>query len=387
MLYGNELAATLNKICKKATTRIWIVVPFIGSWKDVQRIIGISWRTNVDIDIKLLTDIRNSKYISKETFKIFQKQGEVKTLPGLHAKLYIADDKVLMTSANLSGTAFKKRYEVGLLRNYNKSIDKLFHGWWDKAGYIDDAWKPISTGRKGGGSDEPFEESGLRDIWDLPEASIRLRVFKKYSHSLNQYRIFKDYYLKYGGRIWKSISIWHEIDAFLNYMFHEHPDTPSNEYIKEPPRSLSKNQIISEIRYYKRQYKNWLTPKEKKWRSQRIINIQRLLSKSSLQKLNRKKIINVANQIHALNSHNLNYYSFIKTSNNATATVKKVWMDLIHGSDPLEERMERCNNALFRFGKSCIQELISFYYPDKYPVINRNPNAGLRFFGFDVKVY
>ena len=40
------------------------------------------------------------------TLQQFFRRGEVKTLRGLHGKLYIADDFVLATSANLTGIAF-----------------------------------------------------------------------------------------------------------------------------------------------------------------------------------------------------------------------------------------------------------------------------------------
>ena len=61
---------------------------------------------------------------------------------------------------------------------------------------------------------------------------------------------------------------------------------------------------------------------------------------------------------------------------------------LLHDdSIPIEERMELCNNKLRWFGKSSIRELVSWYHPDKYPIMNRNSNCGLKFFGYDIETY
>jgi hypothetical protein len=38
-------------------------------------------------------------------------------------------------------------------------------------------------------------------------------------------------------------------------------------------------------------------------------------------------------------------------------------------------------------GTSSINEILGFTNPDKYPLINKNSNCGLRFFGYQVKAY
>ena len=79
---------------------------------------------------------------------------------------------------------------------------------------------------------------------------------------------------------------------------------------------------------------------------------------------------------------------FLNPENNTLDTIREAWKSLLHDSElPIEERMEACNQKLFRFGKSAIQELISFYEPDEYPVMNRNANSGMRFFGYEIKTY
>ncbi|MBS4012823.1 MAG: hypothetical protein KGZ97_03545, partial [Bacteroidetes bacterium] len=68
-------------------------------------------------------------------------------------------------------------------------------------------------------------------------------------------------------------------------------------------------------------------------------------------------------------------------------TIKDSFNILLHDSSPIEERMEKCNENLKFFGKSSIRELVSWYYPDKYPIMNRNSNCGLKFFGYDIDTY
>ena len=50
MIYGNELVECLSIACNNVQRRLWIVVPFIGNWKSVERIIGTKWITDISID-------------------------------------------------------------------------------------------------------------------------------------------------------------------------------------------------------------------------------------------------------------------------------------------------------------------------------------------------
>lgn len=107
----NELRKHADAVCRK----IWIASPYIGSWAAVQRVLGMNW-CRPGIKVRLLTDVSgNGGYVDSETLRYFQQQGEVKQLDGLHAKVYILDDTVLVTSANLTGRAFQQRHEVGIL--------------------------------------------------------------------------------------------------------------------------------------------------------------------------------------------------------------------------------------------------------------------------------
>ena len=99
VLYGNELVKKIRTEFDNAKNRIWIAVPFIGEWNAVKRIMGTKWITNNQLDIKIIIDIRNEDFINSETIKQFLHRAKVKTLAGLHAKIYIIDNSVFITSA------------------------------------------------------------------------------------------------------------------------------------------------------------------------------------------------------------------------------------------------------------------------------------------------
>lgn len=121
---------TLREHCDSAQKRIWIASPFIGHLKDIERILGIKWK-NKGLDCKILTDV-DSGFILDETFSAFKSAGmKIKSLLSLHAKIYIVDDWCLVTSANLTGTAFSMRYEVGEDSSNVANVETLFNTWWN----------------------------------------------------------------------------------------------------------------------------------------------------------------------------------------------------------------------------------------------------------------
>ena len=59
---------------------------------------------------------------------------------------------------------------------------------------------------------------------------------------------------------------------------------------------------------------------------------------------------------------------------------------LVNSKQLLASRMTECNK-INGLGSSSMNEILGFTYPDKYPLINKNSNSGLRFFGYHIKVY
>src|SRR4051794_39146965 len=110
---GQELADGLRLRCDKAKERIWITSPFIGDPSSVRRILGNRWLTKSSMTVRLLTDLSNQSCKDPRSIRHFSNVGQVRSLEGMHAKIYIIDDDVLVTSANLTSTAFSARYEIG----------------------------------------------------------------------------------------------------------------------------------------------------------------------------------------------------------------------------------------------------------------------------------
>jgi len=391
ILHDQKLVNKLRELCDNAKNRIWIVSPFIGSWNEVQKVIGTGWLTNDNIDIRLLTDIRNEKLLDNLTFKKFQHKAEIKTLKGLHAKIYICDNDYLLTSANLTGTAFSRRYEIGILKKVDNSLLNLFDTWWKISQVVDSSWLPQKK-LKTGGDDNFIPKEGLRKLFNLPGLSESLNVFKGYDVSLNAYGHLKNCYLRQinNQQILKGLPIMLEIDAFLNYLFHEHPGKPTKKYYKNKYRKLSDKKRESELKKYIAYYKSWLkkNPEYETYRKDTVQLLKNKLSVKKIDNLNKKDINEIVNSLHCMNSFDLNKSMFLNEKNNRTLKIRRSWKELLHNTKlPILVRMEKCNEELYSFGKSAIQELIAWFYPNKYPLINTNSSSGLKFFGYDVKTY
>lgn len=132
IIYGNELVQEVIRNCNHLNRRLWLAVHFIGQFGSTKQIIGDEWLKNKAISIRLLLDSTHLMNIDMQTIELFCNSGEVKVLPGMHAKIYIFDDKCIITSANLTETAFTKRYEIGIIFNESESenVIKIFEAWW-----------------------------------------------------------------------------------------------------------------------------------------------------------------------------------------------------------------------------------------------------------------
>ncbi|NLN48277.1 MAG: hypothetical protein GX154_04160 [Clostridiales bacterium] len=391
ILYGNNLVNRIRTEFDNATNRIWIAVPFIGEWTVVKKIMGTKWITNKNLDLKILTDIRNDTFINPETIKQFLHKGEVKTLSGLHAKIYIIDNAVFITSANLTGTAFSKRYEICEYFQIKgkHEILNVFNEWWKESKDVDSDWQPTKNKNARQSDNDAGNTAGLKKLWNLPESSIKVRNFKDYQDNILLYNHLMKIYNRDSDRLLPKLTEYHELDAFLNYLFHEDEDRPSHKYLEKKFRKITDNQRVLEVKKYKIKFKKWLTsrPTFEDSRKDRILLVQDKLDNKKISKLDYNSLIEVVDTLHTMNSHALNRYRFLNSQNNKLKTIKDSFIILLHESGPIEERMEKCNENLKFFGKSSIKELVSWYYPDKYPIMNRNSNCGLKFFGYDVVTY
>lgn len=391
ILSEQNLVNELRKAFDYSHKRIWIAVPFIGTWNLVERITGTNWMTKKNIDIKLLTDTRNDHFISRDTYEVFKKRAEIKTIEGLHAKIYIIDDFAFLTSANLTGTAFSMRYEIGVKLTNNQDIVSTFNDWWSRAKFIDEKWIPTQN-HKGDRNKESEETNtvGLKKKWKLPPKSVVINEFRNHLQQLNTYIKFTKLYESNTNRVLPNLPIYQEIDSFFNYLFHEHPQKPSKEYLTKDSRLLKDTERLKELKKYFSQYEAWLkkNPSFEDYRYANIKSFQQKLSKTYIDKLQKKEIEEIIDMMHCMNSLALNKARFLNPNNNRTDTIKKEWKELLHNDKrTIVERMQNCKNNLYSFGKSAISEFLAWYYPDKYPIINRNSNSGMRFFGYDIVTY
>jgi len=170
ILTEQNLVNALRKLSDSVKERLWIAVPYIGGKYSVDKIFGNNWQNKLPLDIKLLTDASNSSNLDSETINHLLKKGEIRSLLGLHAKIYIIDDSCILTSANLTKTAFANRYEIGILCDlfHSDLITKVFEEWWAKAekvnqSFVNKAFK-INT--------KSIEENNfsLPILWELPQS-------------------------------------------------------------------------------------------------------------------------------------------------------------------------------------------------------------------------
>jgi len=171
ILYEQLLVNELRKLMDASKERIWIASPYIGGICAISRILGNSWRTSPKISIRLLTDLDECSQISFETLETFYKSGSIQTLRGLHAKIYIIDDSVIITSANLTEAAFSRRYEMGVLLQDQEAKEAIaqFDLWWkQKSSSVSLKMIKKIKSKCAPESTEPRDGSGLDTLWNLP---------------------------------------------------------------------------------------------------------------------------------------------------------------------------------------------------------------------------
>ena len=377
----SPLAKDLRALVDRVEKRLWIVSPYIGSWRAVRRILGDAWEK---VDVRLLTD-KDSGILARDTLERFALHRPVRSLTGVHAKLYVADDSVLLTSANLTETAFTRRYEAGLILTgvHAQELVALYEWLWN-CGEDVELDSITFTKSQSGNVDESSNRGGLTKLYELPAAPSASAKgageFADYPYFLDIYRGYVTAYLQAGARDEPKEPLYFETDKFLNYLFHDDPEKPSRAYKDKPARDLSEVKRVEELRKYRARYRK--AGLDAPFHLENAREIQRLLAKPKIQNLTKSDIEAVARSLNCFGNLPLAKVKFL--NNNDPATVRKAWFELIHGTGDVKFRMNRCREMLFGFGKSAIQETLGYYYPDQYPLRNENTNAGLRFLGFKV---
>ncbi len=394
ILYGQDLSKELRRLSDKVSKRFWIAVPYIGGPTSVRRIIGKEWFDSPAVNVKFLTDTTDLSCINTEMLQLFHDRGEIKTLTGLHAKIYIVDEESIVTSANLTFTAFSKRHEIGMLCNYSETqqIINIYNEWWRKAENVKIDQLNKIFAKKHDSKEET--NVSLPIIFDLPIdpgpfIKNPAKRFLNYNRLVDDY---KDFAKKYSSiqRIWKEEPLFFEIDGLFNYLYHEAPRVPSFVYGKKAPRKLSSVQQMIEIEKWAVYYRDWNNKWKNEygddieWRLRSSRKLKSLLSERKILKLDKEEIETVFRCLNSLNSYPINRTKIL--NNNSVPEIRRALNELVNGKGELAGRMDFCNN-IKSLGTSSMNEILGFTSPQKYPLINKNSNCGLRFFGYQIRAY
>lgn len=391
------LVDTLHKLAKKVSRRLWIASPYIGSYKSTKRILGKKCFDPNDVSVRLLTDINETSKLSADTLDGFFKSGYLKSLKGLHAKIYILDDQVIITSANLTKTAFSARFEMGVLIEGNDAHIAIqqYEKWWEIANSIAPA--DLEKLKTKIATTKPSEDGGdLPGRWKLPDAdesggNNTKPALNGFEYFVLCYEELSKHYLEV-QRIEPGMAINLEIDALLDYLFHV-GEMPSNKFKRERNstpisfRNLNASDRKKEIKKYASKFKSWVNQGNSiVWRNENHKLVSKTLNRKSINSLSLTDIKSVLDTLNCMNSYAINKSRFLNPRNNELEVIKTNWLNLLHGEADLKTRMAETKNALNYFGDSSVQELIGFYDPNNYPIRNSNSSAGLRFFGYDVSI-
>jgi hypothetical protein len=396
-LYGAGIAKKIRALSDGTMQSASIVSPFIGRWPAVTTIFGGNWWLGTPVSLRVITDISTPTNVNAGTLKKLMDRGPVRSLPGVHAKVYIFDEQAVVTSANLTETAFTKRHEIGIYLDVNEALEtiKRFEHWWGlcSPNLTEEelvAWKRTES---------PFadEQEGvkLKSIWPLPSKPSDLlfkepervshKQFKSYQHFISSYKELAAGYQQV-QRLWQDAPLFLEVDSFLNFLFHHAPRQPSFAYYEATePRKLSPAERASEIETHVALFKAWiLTKQDERWRETFSNLIKGLLAKDRIDALTIEEAKKVVDCLNCMNARQLNKFKFLQPHNNEINTIRRAWKDLLFGGESVEKRMQNCDESLQWFGPSSVQELLGWFFPDAFPIRNNNSDAGLRFFGFRV---
>ena len=378
ILSGQNLVNALREHCDQAKERIWIASPYIGNFKDVQKIIGGNWMRS-HVDFRVLTDVE-SGFIRHDTYAQFKESPntEIRSLLSLHAKIYLIDDWCLLTSANLTGMAFSARHEVGQVVSGIEQVVTLFDQWWQKAKMVSSL--PPSPSKT---ITDKEDSTKYKVLYKLPKyTSGESDQFLK---KCDQFKEFASLYESVTGRnqqmVREGFSLYEEVDYFFNYLYHDHPDKPSKVYTEEV-RSLSRREVEQEILRYFELMSMSYAPGSGQWRLDRGNCIRKILPFKAGDSPRKQEIKEVLDCLHCLHSRPLNKTKIL--SENDPRSIARAWNKLINAPFINAQLIEEVIGEIKNFGRSSACELIAWYYPEEYPMINLNSESGMRFFGFNI---
>ena len=386
MIYSySSLASTLRAHCDNAEHRIWICSPFIGGGKDILRIIGGSWRRS-DIDFKVITDIETG-FIRQDTFDEFNSNHprSIKSLKGLHAKVYIVDDWCLVSSANLTGTAFSKRYEIGTDDVSLVEVESFYKALWDnKKSEVVESWR---KGKKQ--SQIEFEDGPVSydRLTSLPTYSAETDKMDKYLAQCSRYIDFANIYSTVTGRCQDMVSdgftLLQEVDYLFNYLEHESEACVSKDLKKVQRRENSFQRALIK-KYFKEMSQHYKQDREHALRRVRNAKlVKKFTSPSRIMALSKEEVRQVLDTFNCFGlGTDMHGHASKFIEENKLDDIRSHWDNLLNKGDITATKVKECCD-LRHFGDSSVSELIAWRFPDDYPIMNTCSKKGLWFFGIE----
>lgn len=407
-LSHTELADVVRDCADAVEYRFWIAVPYIGGWTSVECIIGNKWRKNEQIDVRLLTDIEEKSAFAGETLRVFRDRAIVKHILGLHAKIYIFDEKAIITSANLTRAAFTQRHEVGILLQGAESneIIKIFTDWWNSAADIEENQWMFQKSENPVCRDEQVH-SNLKSHTKLRPAlkAMEVSVETAENHGLTifnlvvqEYGYFAKEYLRYFqylglDRLWPDVLVNLETDRFMNFLFHETASgQPSKPFSKRGSKPNQFNTIEERFEFIQQEIQKFMEfvkiwPNYINDEIDQMTTVKQLLNSETVDRLGRRELTTILKQINAITSdRRLTEYKINEiTKAERLENIREGLKTLLTEADlPISQKMANIKALKVGIGNSVICEIVANLYPEKYPKINANSLAGLRYLGYDV---
>jgi hypothetical protein len=120
----------------KAERRLYIEVPYMHfDWFDEPILLDTIKDVAKKAEVKIILNDDKKNYETVEFLKKLAESEnlnlEVKTIPNLHGKLVISDDKALITSANFDKYGLKLNREIGIIFHDKKAVEFLANSFMD----------------------------------------------------------------------------------------------------------------------------------------------------------------------------------------------------------------------------------------------------------------
>lgn len=349
------------------------------------RIIGGSWKRS-DIDFRVITDIETG-FIRKDTFDEFisNHPDSIKSLKSLHAKVYIVDDWCLVSSANLTGTAFSKRYEIGTDDVDLTEVESFYNSLW-----VNRKSKLVTSWSKGKRQTQVEFEDGTDDydkLTSLPAYSADTDKMDKYRAQCSRYIDFANTYEKVTGRCQEMVSdgftLLQEVDYLFNYLEHEDANCVSKGLTKVQPCTESVQRSLIK-KYFRKISQHYRQNRERELRRVKSAKlVKNLTSPSKIMTISADEVRQVLDTFNCFGlGTNMHGHASKFIADNKLEDIRSHWDTLLNHGEITAAKVKACCE-LKRCGDSSVSELIAWRFPDRYPIMNTCSKKGLWFFGID----